>query len=468
MSAPRRLRADLPFRRIALVLSGGGTVGAYEVGVLKVLETLALAPAMIAGVSVGAINAVVWVAHGRRTAALADAWRRMRAASFGLQWMSLSFRMMGSIAFAIGVVELFLTLAGTRELSGAYWLWKRWSGQADLWSTQLDLLSWAIFAGLGLAVMFMSRRIEDWLSRGVPAGVPIDTRRRLGRVTLALAIVHVLVWILGWPWPHRFSAMLLLVLGLVWLASGGSRMAHWMRQLTFRLMPDTGGRGLWNGIARRRVLEQLVATGERGALLHSSTELIVSALAVDTGRVTHFTSWPHPSPAFVQRIERDLGEVVPLRNPAELISAAVASSAIPGVFEPERIDGRDFVDAGGFSNQPLHVVIANGADAVIVVLMIPTRAPVPAPPPADLFALAGRLLEVANWRDLQTEMRELPAEWSRSGNPAPLCVVEPAQALPGRPLTFDPARSGELIALGERDAWRALETAGWLETPGDA
>ena len=46
----RRLRADLPYRRIALVLSGGGALGAYEIGVLKVLERLALVPSLVSGV----------------------------------------------------------------------------------------------------------------------------------------------------------------------------------------------------------------------------------------------------------------------------------------------------------------------------------------------------------------------------------------------------------------------------------
>src|SRR5207249_10850048 len=59
----RALRADFPFRHVALVLSGGGALGAYEVGVLKVLERLGLAPALVAGVSSGALNAVAWVAH---------------------------------------------------------------------------------------------------------------------------------------------------------------------------------------------------------------------------------------------------------------------------------------------------------------------------------------------------------------------------------------------------------------------
>ena len=52
----RRLRPDLPFSRPAVVLSGGGALGAYEVGVLRVLEAVGLRPAIVAGVSIGALN----------------------------------------------------------------------------------------------------------------------------------------------------------------------------------------------------------------------------------------------------------------------------------------------------------------------------------------------------------------------------------------------------------------------------
>ena len=70
------MRRRWPFRRVAVVLSGGGSYGAYEVGVLRVLEKLGLEPAILAGVSVGAINAVVWLAHGFDT--------RLRRAASGL------------------------------------------------------------------------------------------------------------------------------------------------------------------------------------------------------------------------------------------------------------------------------------------------------------------------------------------------------------------------------------------------
>jgi len=153
---------------------------------------------------------------------------------------------------------------------------------------------------------------------------------------------------------------------------------------------------------------------------------------------------------------------VRVREPAEVLQAVLASSAIPGVFEPVRIRGRDFVDAGGFANQPLHVALAADADAALVVLMSPSGPPSPTPPPASLFALGSRLLEVANWRDMQAELRSLPAGWSRAGDPARICVVEPDTTLPGGVLGFDPANAAALIERGEEDAWEALERAGWL------
>jgi hypothetical protein len=281
-------------------------------------------------------------------------------------------------------------------------------------------------------------------------------------VALGAAGVHVLVWFMGWPWPHRFSASVVLLLGLAWLASTPGHAGRWLRNLTLGLMPETGGRGLWSGQARRLILEGVLASGDPARIVGPGTHLVVSALDVDSGRIGHFVSWPDPDAAFVERLERELGEVFPVKDADEMLAAAVASSAIPGVFQPERVAGRDFVDPGGFSNQPLHVALAHGADAVLVVLLSPSQSPATVPPPEDLVTLGGRLLELANWRDLQTELRHLPPGWERDGRPARVCVVEPREPLPATLFSFEPARAAELIALGERDAWTALARAGWL------
>jgi predicted acylesterase/phospholipase RssA len=189
---------------------------------------------------------------------------------------------------------------------------------------------------------------------------------------------------------------------------------------------------------------------------------VVSALAIDSGRVCHFVSWPERSPEFDRRVERELGEVVVMHTPDEVIAATVASSAIPGVFEPVPVGGRHFIDAGGFSNQPLHVALADGADAVLIVLLSSSSRPSRTAGAENIMELGGRLLELANWRDLQAELRHLPEGFRRTGDPARVCVVEPDGLLPGGVLTFDPVTVGELITRGERDAWRALANAGWV------
>ncbi|TLY76508.1 MAG: patatin-like phospholipase family protein, partial [Gammaproteobacteria bacterium] len=48
-----------PFERIALLLQGGGALGAYQAGVYEALSEAHLEPDWIAGISVGAINAAL-------------------------------------------------------------------------------------------------------------------------------------------------------------------------------------------------------------------------------------------------------------------------------------------------------------------------------------------------------------------------------------------------------------------------
>lgn len=457
------LRADLPYRRVALVLSGGGALGAYEVGVLRVLETLRLVPSLIVGVSVGAINAVSWLAAGYDAGPIERVWRTARGEALGVQWVSLALRVTGALTTLVSLLELLLTAVGSREFSGAYWLWGRGSAQADLLSIQLDLTLWTVLALVGALTALYARRVAGDLDRRAAGADPERLRRQLKTTVLVSAGVYVFIWAMGWPWPHRFHASILLLLSLAWVASTPGRLGRWARGVTLGLMPETGGRGLWSGRARRRILERIIAAGDGSRLAGTGTGLVVSALAVDSGRIGHFVSWPESDAAFAARLDVELGEVLHVKNADEMVEAAVASSAIPGLFQPERVDGRDFVDAGGFSNQPLHVAIAHGADAVLVVLLSPSESPAEAPPPSDVVSLGGRLLELANWRDLQTELRHLPEGWSRDGQPARICVVEPPAPLPANLLSFDPERAAELIALGRRDAWAALRAAGWLE-----
>lgn len=117
MSEPE-LAPGLPFRRIALVLSGGGALGAYEIGVLKVVERLRLVPSLVSGVSIGAINAVAWLAAGRDVRPIEQVWRTARAESLGVHWVSLTLRIVGALTASLAILEIVLGLMGRGRCRG--------------------------------------------------------------------------------------------------------------------------------------------------------------------------------------------------------------------------------------------------------------------------------------------------------------------------------------------------------------
>ncbi|MBL6456563.1 DUF3734 domain-containing protein [Belnapia sp. T6] len=68
-----------PFGRIALVLQGGGALGAYQAGVYQALHEAGLEPDWLAGVSIGAINAAIIAGNRRedRVPRLRAFWERV-------------------------------------------------------------------------------------------------------------------------------------------------------------------------------------------------------------------------------------------------------------------------------------------------------------------------------------------------------------------------------------------------------
>src|SRR6202040_2613063 len=56
VTTPQR---HLPFECVALVLQGGGALGAYQAGVYEALAEAGIHPDWIAGISIGAINAAI-------------------------------------------------------------------------------------------------------------------------------------------------------------------------------------------------------------------------------------------------------------------------------------------------------------------------------------------------------------------------------------------------------------------------
>ena len=81
LGRPGRAQQPAPFECIALVLQGGGALGAYQAGVYEALAEASLHPNWVAGISIGAINAALIAGNAPevRVEKLRAFWRTVTA-----------------------------------------------------------------------------------------------------------------------------------------------------------------------------------------------------------------------------------------------------------------------------------------------------------------------------------------------------------------------------------------------------
>jgi NTE family protein len=74
-----------PFERIALILQGGGALGAYQAGVYQALAEANLHPDWVAGISIGAVNAALIAGNPpeKRVEKLREFWETVCASPLG-------------------------------------------------------------------------------------------------------------------------------------------------------------------------------------------------------------------------------------------------------------------------------------------------------------------------------------------------------------------------------------------------
>jgi NTE family protein len=75
-----------PFERIALLLQGGGALGAYQAGVYQALDEAGLYPTWVAGISIGAMNSAIIAGNPpeRRVDRLREFWELVSSSPLGL------------------------------------------------------------------------------------------------------------------------------------------------------------------------------------------------------------------------------------------------------------------------------------------------------------------------------------------------------------------------------------------------
>ena len=78
-----------PFERIALLLQGGGALGAYQAGVYQALAEADLHPNWVAGISIGAINSAIIAGNPPelRVKRLREFWETVSASPFGIPYV---------------------------------------------------------------------------------------------------------------------------------------------------------------------------------------------------------------------------------------------------------------------------------------------------------------------------------------------------------------------------------------------
>jgi len=91
-----------PFERVALLLQGGGALGAYQAGVYQALAEAGLQPDWVAGISIGAFNSAIIAGNPpeQRVSRLREFWETVSAPPFRLPYVK-SFQPRGDMSHQI-------------------------------------------------------------------------------------------------------------------------------------------------------------------------------------------------------------------------------------------------------------------------------------------------------------------------------------------------------------------------------
>src|SRR5262245_21405258 len=84
-----RAKQRPPFERIALLLQGGGALGAYQAGVYEALTEDNLDPDWVAGISIGAVNAALIAGNvpEKRVEKLREFWEAVSTPPLGVPYL---------------------------------------------------------------------------------------------------------------------------------------------------------------------------------------------------------------------------------------------------------------------------------------------------------------------------------------------------------------------------------------------
>ncbi|MEY9800280.1 putative acylesterase/phospholipase RssA [Bradyrhizobium ottawaense] len=145
----------LPYDVVALVLQGGGALGAYQAGVYEGLHEAGIRPNWLAGISIGALNAAVIAGspEGERVQRLREFWETICA--FSIEWPA-GEGLANALPFAFDISSVRNALAATRALV---------QGQPGFYKPRFPSPLWSPFSGDAATSFYDTAPLQQTLER---------------------------------------------------------------------------------------------------------------------------------------------------------------------------------------------------------------------------------------------------------------------------------------------------------------
>jgi predicted acylesterase/phospholipase RssA len=394
VDAKRRLPIPIRPLKVALALSGGGAMGDFEVGALAYLyeRRFGFCAKMIIGTSVGSVNALQ-LAHGggpktqrEAHAGLVTFWKKLSPSNHFIVETPL-LQNIGALRNRIHNLNRKLATGGAGTL--------------------------VVFPMASLAAL--APAINDVVKA-------VDQAQRLRSLYTLAPLSAMIDASLSVPAVQASGVKLLLC--SINLETGeqryvderGAMLDRDQRPLPAKLMDSPACDTLaedYNNLSnaltekslQRRGHSELGDQGEYwvdDGPVYSPSELADLSDAVDAAR---------------RALEECKQQNPPVPRPLSLRDAALASSAIPGMFEPVRLDEGYYVDGGMRSVLPLEPAVASDADVIVAI----NAARLGIPPATSFLSksildiLERSLLQILLWEPQERQMARAREECKRLG-----------------------------------------------------
>ena len=166
----------LPYDVVALVLQGGGALGAYQAGVYEGLHEAGIRPNWLAGISIGALNAAIIAGspEAERVARLREFWETICATP--VEWPA-GEGLANAMPFAFDMRSLHNAMAAMRAL---------FQGQPGFFKPRFPPPFWSPFAGDGATSFYDTSPLSQTLERLVDFD-----RLNSGEVRVSVGAVNV-------------------------------------------------------------------------------------------------------------------------------------------------------------------------------------------------------------------------------------------------------------------------------------